>query len=76
MIDDDETCQADDFQIPVPSILKHGNYVSDDEDSDDDGSQEAAIQMDLEGYDEVADENAVNEQPRSETTVNPTVLST
>ncbi len=25
MIDDDDTCQGDDLQIPVPSILKHGN---------------------------------------------------
>ncbi len=36
MIDDANTHHNDDFQITVPSILKHGNYVSDDEDSDDD----------------------------------------
>ncbi len=74
MLDDDDTCQGDDLQIPVPSILKHGNYVSDDEDSDDDALQEAAIQVDLEDYDAVSDENAVNEQQRSETIVNPKVL--
>ncbi len=34
MIDDDETCHGDDFQIPVPSILEHGNYVSHYEDFD------------------------------------------
>ena len=36
MIEDDDTSQGIDFQIPVLSIPKHGNYVSDDEDSDDD----------------------------------------
>ncbi len=60
-VDDDGSYKGDDFQNPVPSILKHGNYVSDDKVSDDDGSQEAAIQMDPEGHDAVADENAVNE---------------
>ncbi len=43
MVDDDGTYQGNDFQNPVSSILKHGNYVSDDENSDDDGSQEATI---------------------------------
>ncbi len=79
IIDDDDTCQGDDLQIPVCSILKHENYVSDvedsdnkdsnDEDSDDDALQESAIQLDLEVYNAVADENEVNEQPRSETTL-------
>ncbi len=27
MIGDDESCQGDDFLIPVPSILKHGSYI-------------------------------------------------
>ncbi len=71
--------KGDDFQIPVPPILKNGNYVSDDkdsddEDSDDDAFQESTIQVDLEGYNAVADKNEVNEQSRSETTVNPKVL--
>ncbi len=38
MIDDDDTCQGNDLQIPVPSILKHGNCVSDDEDYNDEDS--------------------------------------
>ncbi len=72
MIDDDDTWKGDDFQIPVPSILKHGNYVSDDEDLDDEVSnsdefQESAIQVDLEGYNAVADKNEFIVQPRSET---------
>ncbi len=58
MIDDDVTCQGDDLQIRVSSILKHGHFVSDVEDSDDEDSsyedsdddalQGSAIQMDLE----------------------------
>ncbi len=84
MIHDDYTRQGDDLQIPVPSILKHGIYVTDvehsndedsnDEDSDDNSLQEAAIQVDPEGYNSATDENEVNEQPRSETTVNSKVL--
>ncbi len=70
MTEDDNTCKGDDLRIPVPSILKHGNYVPDDEDSNDEDSnddelQESAIQVDLEAYNAVADENEVNEQPRS-----------
>ncbi len=69
MVDDDHTCQGDDLWILVPSILKHGNYDFDDEDFDDDELQESAIQMDLEGYNAEANENEVNEQPRSATMV-------
>ncbi len=35
-----DTCQGDGLQIPIPSILKHGNYVLDDENSDDNAIQE------------------------------------
>ncbi len=71
MIDDDDICQGNYFQIPVLSNLKHGNYISDDEDSDDHALQGSNIQMDLKGYNAVADKNEVNEQPRSETAANP-----
>ncbi len=63
MINDDDTCQVEDFQFHVPSILMNGKYDSDNEcsddecsddedsdleDSDDDELQESAIQMDFE----------------------------
>ncbi len=75
IIDDDDTFQCEDFQIPVPSIHKHVNNVSDskdsnDKDSEDDSLQGSAIHLDLEGHDAVDDENNINEQPRPETTVN------
>ena len=47
MVDDDGTYQGDDSKVPGPSLLKHGIYVSDDEDSDDDALQESAIPLDL-----------------------------
>ncbi len=74
MIDDNDTYKDENYQITVPSILKNGNYVSDDKDSDDDALQKSPIQMDLEVYNAVPYKNEVNKKTRYETTINPKVL--
>ncbi len=52
-------------------VSEHEDPDDEDSDDDDDVLQESAIQIDLEEYTAVADKNEINEQPRSETTVNP-----
>ncbi len=41
-------------------FLEHGNYVQEEDISDEDALQESANQIDLEGSDEVAEENEVS----------------
>ncbi len=61
--------QDDNFQIPVPSVLKHGMNIIDDY-----ALHKSANHMGLEEYDVGSDENEVSMQPMSETTINTKVI--
>ena len=71
---DDGIGQGNNPQILHSLVHRHGNYVSDEEDSYDGALQESAVPEDCETNDADVEESEAIVQPRYETTINQKVL--
>lgn len=69
-------CKVNYFQIPTPTFLQHGHFLSDDKDCEEDRIQALSFHFDPEEYDTVAEEDEVIVQARSKTAIHLYIFNT